>query len=477
MKAKAASVVVVAITMVWAGLVSPRGSRAAEQLPSIWRDCADAADEYCVETLAHTPEGSNVEQILTDAVADPANAPSHPNMHVSISATGSTAVYGKSLASLGFEVVDPTSRPLGAFTKTGIQPGRYRLVLRTGTFRPHSMTIKGKPDGDAPFVVTKGDDGNYTWGLTASSEAFVTLMDSTKWPACRSAVVDPVCEADTAFVRKLSGILVLVPPNYAETTVSPVSPSVDVTQGLWVASNTMVLDVKPEMNLITKSLHLPTYGPHFVPPDFPTAGLKTEGARHLNPAYFEAFVPNDLAAFMANFSVSEVAAKLPAAVKTTVESAEGGSAVVKEVEHPHSLDITARGGRVRVLLEHFSAPNPRVYVGGSPTAGAPSGPTTGASPSTTIGSASSSEASDASTVVPPRVLGRGKTYSAASVARRGGVSIPKKSVVVLVQTQQRSCVVRKGRLTTLRAGTCRLSLQVSNRPGVLTKRFVRFVVR
>lgn len=460
--------------------VASADSSAAEGvLPAQWPDCVADDAEYCVETLAFTPFGATVEERFDDAVPATADGSAHPNMYVSISSTGSVGVYGKTLSSLSFEVTDPTSRMLGAVTRSGIPAGSYRLVLRTGGHRPHSMSIKGRPVGDDPFTVTKGADGNYTWELSAMSEAFVTMMDSTKWSACRSAGVDPICEADTAFVKKLSGIVVLVPPNYAETVVSPVSPSVDISQGLWVASNTMVLDALPEMNLITKSLSLPAYGPHYVPVDFPVDGLTQEGSRHLNPAYFEAFVPNDLAAFMANFAVADVAAKLPAAVKTTVESAGAAGAGVTEVEHPHALTITPAGGRVRVLISHYSAPNPRVYVGatsvgGAPRALDPGGASLPPSPST---SPTSSVAPSSGGQLSTPVLRKGRSFAASVIARRAGIVVPKKARPGLAKTKQRSCRVVLGKVRTVRAGVCRLNLAVSNRSGMIAAYTVTVTVR
>ena len=61
------------------------------------------------------------------------------------------------------------------------------------------------------------------------------------------------------------------------------------------------------MNLVTKSLGLPAYGPHYVPTDFPSTGLTAEGNRYLNPAYFSAFIPNELLAFVNNFQLPELA--------------------------------------------------------------------------------------------------------------------------------------------------------------------------
>ena len=452
-------VVLVAMVSVVDGPVA--GSPTDEQLPSLWTDCMEASDEYCVETLGYTPDGATLEEVLEDAVADASGGSSHPNMHVAISVTGGMGIYGKTLSSLTFDIMDPTSRMLGPVTRTGIQPGSYRLVLRTGPYRPHSMTIKGKPTGDEPFTVTEGTDGNYTWELKASSEAFVTLMDSTKWSACRRAIVDPECEADTAFVEKLSGILVLVPPNYVDSVVSPVSPSVDVTQGLWVASNTMVLDVKPELNMVTKSLFLPAYGPHFVPLDFPTAGLTLEGSRHLNPAYFEAFIPGALAAFMANFAMDDLEEKLPAALRATIETADASTSAAKEVEHPHSLTVTSGGGRVKVLFDHYSAPNPRVYVGAAPVS-PPTSTTSSTVAATTVPSVTSVPATDTIPAAPKVVLRKGKFVSGASLVRRAGMATTKASRITLSVrgAGKKVCGVSSGRVLARRAGSCGVMITV-----------------
>lgn len=471
-KAKKSLFVIVCLVATTISFGSPEATSAVDTLPSRWEDCVGISDEFCVETLAHTPVGSTTEQVFVDAVPASTGGSSHPNMFVQISATGSQSVYGKALSALSFEIVDPTSQMLGQVTRTGIQPGSYRIVLRTGGYRPHSMTIKGVPVGEDPFKVIQGDDGNYTWEMAASAEAFVTLMDSTKWSACRSATVDPACEADTAFVKKLSGILVMVPPNYADTVVSPVSPGVDVSQGLWVASNSMVIDVMPELNLVSKYVRLPAYGPHFVPLDFPTAGLTPEGSRHLNPAYFEAFIPNALAAFMANFAVAEVATKLPAAVKATIESGSAGTGnAVNEIEKQHLLVITPRGGRVKVLLDHYSAPNPRVYVGSASTTST----TTSTLPTTTSPTVDSPSGSGEGSQV--LVLRKGKAMTAAVIAKRVGMKVAKKSRLSISVATKRVCVVSKGRLLARRAGACRLKIAGTDPTGLAVDRSVVIKVR
>ncbi|NDG66905.1 MAG: hypothetical protein EBY23_08365 [Actinobacteria bacterium] len=337
-----------------------------------WPDCTTDSEEFCVEKLEFTPAGSSTAQTISDAVPAMGTTPAqHPNTSVLVYLNSvNNNLYGKmGLAALNFEFSDPAFETLvggGTKTKTGIPAGKYQLVVRTGTLKPHSMTIKGKPAGDNPFAVTQGADGYYTLTLSATSEPFITIMDSTKWDACRAVKWDGTCEPDTAFLRKLSGIVTAIPSTYQEVEevrapgMPSVSPSLSLSQGLWVASNTVVIDVKPEMNLVTKSLGLPAYGPHYVPTDFPSAGLTAEGNRYLNPAYFTAFIPNELLAFVNNFQMAEIAEKAPGRISATIEDSSA-----KAVPQAHETTMTGSGALIKVAITHYSAPNPKIYFGGT----------------------------------------------------------------------------------------------------------------
>ena len=409
-------------------------------------DCASPTSQYCVETLAFTPEGSSSEITFLDAVPNAYPAPTHPNTYVQISPLPGGFVYGKMLSTVQFSLANPSSSKLGPVTETGIPPGRYRIVIRTGQYRPHSMTIKGHPSGETPLSITKESDGNYKLEITATADGLVL---STDLSGCRNDAT--VCEASNAFVRALQGLVYLVPPDFSDNP-SLVSPSVDVSQGLWVASNSTILDVKPEMNLIAKNLSLPAYGPHYVPTDFPTTGLTAEGSRYLNPAYFEMFIPTALVSFMANFTPQEIQDKAPGKIKATIEKSG------KEEPAIHTLQVRTGGGLVTVKLDHYSAPNPRVYVGAADS-------TTQSETTTTTSTSVVPATSHPSPSAPLLTIPRRATLSLRTIAQRVGMTASSGSMIrgQVLKSSFTKCKISSGRVLGVSKGVCRIRVTVSSK--------------
>lgn len=412
-------------------------------------DCATPTSEFCVDTFGFTAEGSSNEVKYDDAVPNALPAPSHPNTYVKLSPVYGGSVYGKSLNTMQFGLTSPASTRLGPVTETGIPAGTYRFVVRTGQYRPHSMTMKGRPYGETPFKVTKESDGTYILEITAVAEAYVFSMDLT---ACQSDA--SMCEASNAFVKTLQGLVYLVPPDFAEIS-SPVSPGIDVSQGLWIASNSTIRDVKPEMNLITKALSLPAYGPHYVPTDFPTAGLTAEGSRHLNPAYFDVFVPTALASFMANYTPQEIMEKVPEKIKATIEKAG------KEEPAQHTLTLKTGGGLVSVRLDHYSAPNPRVYVGAQDNSSV-SAPITSATTSTTVGVTTTSPTASGESASGLSVK-RKSSILLRIVAQRSGMNVRNARAItgIVTGSSVSKCRISTGRIVGLSAGRCQVRITVT----------------
>lgn len=442
-----------------------------------WPDCTTAAEEFCVEKLEFTPTGSSTIQTITDAVPTMGTtAAQHPNTSVSVYLNSfNNNLWGKmGLAELYFEFSDPAFETLvagGTKTKTGIPGGKYQLVVRTGTYKPHSMTIKGKPASDSPFVVAQGADGYYTLTLSATSEPFVTIMDTSKWDACRAVKWDATCEPDTAFLRRLSGIITAIPSTYqeAEEVRAPgmpsVSPSLALSQGLWVASNTVVLDVKPEMNLVTKSLGLPAYGPHYVPTDFPSAGLTAEGNRYLNPAYFTAFIPNELLAFVNNFQMAELAEKVPDRISATIEDSSA-----KAVPQAHETTMTASGALVRVAITHYSAPNPRIYFGGTTSS-------TGTTPTTTTPTTTTTTSTIAPVVAPSITSKKALTARAIASYKKFVIPAGARVTLTVAATSKKNCKVVGATVKYVAIGSCKVTVTAKPKKGAVKSTTVTLKVR
>jgi hypothetical protein len=413
-----------------------------------------------VEKLEFTPSGSSTAQTIADAVpAMGSTLALHPNTSALVSLNSlNNNLYGKmGLGAIDFQFSDPAFETLvtgGTKTKTGIPDGKYQLVVRTGNYKPHSMTIKGKPVGDSPFAVAQGADGYYTLTLSATSEPFVTIMDFSKWDACRATKWDATCEPDTAFLRRLSGIITAIPSTYQEVepVLAPgmpaVSPSLARSQGLWVASNTVVLDVKPEMNLVTKSLGLPAYGPHYVPTDFPSAGLTAEGNRYLNPAYFTAFIPNELLAFVNNFQMAEIAEKAPGRISATIEDSSA-----KAVAQAHETTMTASGALIKVAITHYSAPNPKIYFGGTTSS-------TGSTTTTT------STTSTVAPVVAPSITSK-NALTARAIAAYKKFVIPSGAQVTMTvsSSSKKYCKVVGSTVKYVAAGSCKVTVTAKPKKG------------
>ena len=449
------TVVLGVVALLLVGAVSRTGQKVVHAADN-WSvqnfpDCATPTSEFCVETLGFTAEGSTTEVKYADAVPNSSPAPSHPNTYVQLTPLFGGSVYGKSLSTMQFGLTSPASTRLGPVTETGIPAGTYRFVVRTGQYRPHSMTMKGRPSGDTPFKVTKESDGTYLLEITATAEAFVFSMDLT---SCRNDAA--ICEASNAFVKTLQGLVYLVPPDFTEIS-SPVSPGVDVSQGLWIASNSTIRDVQPEMNLITKALSLPAYGPHYVPTDFPTAGLTADGTRYLNPAYFDVFVPTALASFMANYTPQEIMEKVPEKIKATIEKAG------KEEPAQHTLTLKTGGGLVTVKLDHYSAPNPRVYVGAKDdsSVAAPTATTT-TTTLTTPGFTTTTPATSAGSATGVSIK-RKASIVLRTVAQKSGMPVAGARTITgtVISSSASKCRISAGRLVGLSAGKCQVRITVT----------------
>ena len=279
-------------------------------------------------------------------------------------------------------------------------------------------------------------------------------MDTSKWDACRATKWDATCEPDTAFLRRLSGIITAIPSTYQEVepVLAPgmpsVSPSLTLSQGLWVASNTVVLDVKPEMNLVTKSLGLPAYGPHYVPTNFPPAGLTAEGNRYLNPAYFTAFIPNGLLAFVNNFQMTEIAEKAPGRISATIEDSSA-----KAVPQAHETTMTASGALIKVAITHYSAPNPKIYFGGTTSS-------TGSTTTTT------STTSTVAPVVAPSITSK-NALTARAIAAYKKFVIPSGAQVTMTvsSSSKKYCKVVGSTLKYVAAGSCKVTVTAKPKKG------------
>jgi hypothetical protein len=307
--------------------------------------------------------------------------------------------------------------------------------------------------------VSQGTDGYYTLTLSATSEPFVTIMDSTKWGPCNVVKWDATCEPDTAFLRKLSGIITVVPPTFQDVEevrapgMPSASPSMKLSQGLWIASNTVVSDAKPEMNLVTKSLGLPAYGPHYVPTDFPNTGLTAEGNRYLNPAYFSAFIPNELLAFVNNFQLPELAEKIPGQIRATIENSSA-----QVVTQNHETTMTGLGAMIKVALTHYSAPNPKIYFGGSSSAA-------GSTPTTTIATITTI-ATTAPLVVAPKITSK-KSVSAKSIASYKKFIIPAGAKITLkvAASSKRYCKIVGSAVKYVSVGSCKVTVTAKPKKG------------
>jgi hypothetical protein len=419
-----------------------------------WPDCVLASDQYCIELLSLTPPNGN-QQVFVDAVPDtPQLFADHPHPYIRFAFNASTNLYGKRITQLTFDI--DTSKPemLGAATRTWIPAGNYKVVVRTGKFKPHSMTIKAKPFADKTFVTTQDSSGNHKLEINAQAAPFVTLMDSEKWQGCRATNWSSNCEADTAFVNRFSGILLAIPPDYVDEMISNVSPDLSLSQGMWFASNTIVWDAKPEMNLVEKSFSLPTYGPHYVPRDFPTDGLVEENGRHLNPAFFVVNIPNTLSSFVANFTMSELAEKLPGIIRATIRDGAG-----QEVPHAHVTTMQQSGAKVAVSITHFSAPNPKVYMG------TPLSLQTSTTSTTTTSSTSVAPALQVKNPSKPLSMRVKKSLSQAAVLKKLNLSTRKTSKVRLTvaKASTRVCKIQKTKVVAMKAGNCKISVTVTTK--------------
>ena len=419
-----------------------------------WPDCENTADQYCIELLARTaPDGA--QEVFVDAVPDtPQLFEEHPNPFIRFAFNGSTNLYGKKVTQISFDIDTSEAGMLGANTRTWIPSGDYKVVVRTGKFKPHSMTIKAKPIADKTFVVTQDESGNHKLEINAQAAPFVTLMDSERWQSCRASNWGSNCEADTAFVNRFSGILLATPPNYVDEMISNVSPDLALSQGMWFASNTIVLDAKPEMNLVEKSFSLPTYGPHYVPRDFPTDGLVEENGRHLNPAFFVVHIPNSLSSFVANFTMSELAEKLPGIIRATIKDENG-----QEVPHAHVTTMQQSGAKVAVSITHFSAPNPKVYMG------TPLSLQASTTSTTTTSSTSVAPANQVKNPSKPLSMRVKKSLSQGAVLKNLSMSKRKTSTVkmVVASASKRVCKIQGSKVVAMKAGNCKISVTVTTK--------------
>lgn len=432
--------------------------------------CTAADQEFCIELMEFTPT-NGTKRTVTDPTHDNPFSGTDPSVQAFIS--GSYAG-PSSLSSTGYppSISINYYDPVGSMepapplkTAVGLADGLYRVVLRTGDFDPTYLMLTGTNDS---YSVTKGADGYWTVDLSARpmKTARVVAMngDQTMMNTCQASNWLGACEANFAYQGYiLASFAMLADAAQRESG-----------RGMWISSNASMVGMG-NLDFLKGETQVNVKGPHYVPTDFPTTGLTAEGGRHLNPAYYEMFMPfTMITKMLSQMSGKEVTVDQ---VKTFLSSPkdvmegtvkEAASATASAVEKTQSLTTTVgdTGVRVNFNLTHYSAPDPTLKLKVPSALSSTTAPTT------------SGGATTSTTTRTVKALKNGASVSLATAAAKGktltGKSLVSPStgarVSAIVSKSKSVCTVKGTSVKMLKAGTCRLSatVKVKNKSSSVT---------
>ena len=422
--------------------------------------CSTADQEFCIEALEFTPANGTKRTIADPSPAMPGSDP-YVQAFLSAPYSGpSSLVSGGYPPSISINYYDPNgmAQPTPPLkTAVGLADGVYRVVMRTGDFDPTYMLLTGKFDS---YSVSKGADGNWTVDLSARPmpTARVVVMDGNQsmLNTCQASNWLGDCEANFAYQGYiLASFAMLADPAQRESG-----------RGMWISSNASVVGMG-SLDFLKGEIKAEVKSPHYVPTDFPTAGLTAEGSRHLNPAFYETFIPYTMMTKMLgqmsgkDVTVDQVKSYLSKPTEVMEGSIkEAASASASPVDKVQSLTTTAgeTGVRVNFNLTHYSSPDPSLKMKLPP-----------ALSSTAIGNqvlqVYNTGAAAARTA---KKLANGAKLSIAKSAVKGK-SVTGKSLlsptggatVAVVTSKSKSvCTVKGTTVKMVKAGSCKLSATV-----------------
>jgi hypothetical protein len=354
-----------------------------------------------------------------------------------------------------------------ATTLRGLADGLYRVVVRTGDYDPTYMMLTGKYES---YVVTKGADGYFTIDIAArpSPTAKVVQLngDMSRLNTCIAVKWLDGCEANQAYEGYILTSFAMM--NDAATRES--------FRESWIASNASLIGME-SVNLTTGEFDAKAQSPHYVPTDFPTAGLTQEGSRYLNPANFEMFVRyTTLAEALSKMTgqtvtedqVKTLVANPTAVMEGTIEEAASAASAVQEKVKDITVTADTKGVRVNFNLTHYSAPNPSLKLKKTAVTPAPSSGGAAAKGPESVPSAAPVSAPSTAPSTTTKKLSNGATLKILSAASKGTTYTAKSlvspsagaKVKGVKSTSPSVCSTKKTSVKMLKAGTCKLAVKI-----------------
>lgn len=409
--------------------------------PSAWEsfpECATLDQEFCVESLEFTPAGSSTAEEFDDPAYNSASPTGKPTVRAAIQGTytgpstpGALFFYpllevrivdaAGETAAYGYSDTSPT--------KTGLEDGLYKAVVRTGDLDPAYMLLQGQHES---YSISRGTDGNYTVTFSGRPTVFVDVSYD-RWATCDANNWLASCESNRAFRYFLSARFVMLRD----------ASNREASRGGWFATNAAKISVLPKLGAYDITLA----GPHFAPDDFGDTSVPKENGRSVNPAYFAIFMPyKGIASGVSKTLGVPIDAEMVKAflikhksemVTGTIKVANSPTAIPVELPRGLKLELLDEGVLADFNLTHFSAPNPKVK-------------------SRLPSSRAVKTLKNGAVIGVVSAAARGKTLSGSNlyIVSAGG------KVTKVVSTTPKVCTALGTSVKTLKSGTCKVTLSV-----------------
>jgi hypothetical protein len=147
--------------------------------------------------------------------------------------------------------------------------------------------------------------------------------------------------------------------------------------------------------------------------------------------------------------MAEIAEKAPGRISATIEDSSA-----KAVPQAHETTMTLSGALIKVAISHYSAPNPKIYFGGTTSS---TGTTTTTTTNTTV---------PMTVAVAPSITSQ-KALTARAIATYKKFAIPAGAQisVSIAASSKKYCKVVGSTVKYVSAGTCKITVTAKPKKG------------
>lgn len=252
----------------------------APGLTNLFQFCATDDQEFCIEDTGFLAEGTSSEVPLSGTTGARVWA-SFAAQYSGPSTAGDQFGF---MPRLNISVC-PTLTRNGCFetsgTQDGLAAGEYRVRVRLGDYDPTYTVFKGMPASMNHYTISKGADGHFTVEYKLKPQPQLLVYSQEKLAACKADNWGGSCTPDVASRRSASAIIIM----------SSVAATRERERGFWIASSASYFDLTEPTKVGEEyRQNFSVAAPHFVPSDFGSTN-KQENGRNLYPAYYKVFRP------------------------------------------------------------------------------------------------------------------------------------------------------------------------------------------